>query len=347
MPMPGGGSVARQPVFANNTLTITSRGRNPLNPDGKTADYRGNTASFVMGAGHTDVKWRRVAGAGAANLNVVAHAMNQVRWVIHAGNPWAAGSDAVTFAWNQIRAAIAAGDPNAATLDEVLEAAPPLPSLLKSNGLSEGAGPADVRLAWDAGHLYVSATIKATDLVASNDPEDARAGSAFTLLLDPRRDGSAVYEFTVTPDGNMSFATHPALGVDLSDLKNKPILDRIAAQQKQLAWWPKWSAVVRIDGKVRLPGEAPNPHPALWHVEMAIPLDDFPKTVAKPQPNGIWRMNVLLNESVGNVAGKPMIKTWALCPPTASEPLGPILHWPAGEFQAAAEVKMNVSSKLQ
>ena len=61
--MPGNGSIARQPIFAADTLSFTSRGRNPLGPDGKALDFRGNTASFVMGPSRTDLKWRPVASA--------------------------------------------------------------------------------------------------------------------------------------------------------------------------------------------------------------------------------------------------------------------------------------------
>lgn len=309
-PMPGGGSVARQPVFAADTLSFTSRGRNPLTPDGKTADFRGDTASFVMGPARTDLLWRRVV----------------------------------------------AGNPGAATMPDFWSQAPRLPGLLKPNGLSEGDGPADIRLAWDEKHLYVNATITAAAVTASADPQHLREGSAFTLLLDPARNGSSIFEFTVAPDGKKYFTMHedagPASAPAKPDRKNKPLADRFAAAlnvfpanvtpalsrviaaEKQRAWWPDWTADVQADGDVPTPGNSAPGGKVTWHVEMKIPLDSFPKTIpGKVGPLVTWHINVLLTNFSAGPAGKPMLRTWALCPPTAADPLGLVSHWPLSEFQ--------------
>ncbi|HWE04833.1 MAG TPA: PQQ-binding-like beta-propeller repeat protein [Tepidisphaeraceae bacterium] len=290
-PMPGGGCIARPAIFAADTLTFTSRTRVTLTPDGKPIEYRGNTASFVVGAPPSNLKWTPVA----------------------------------------------LDDPTGAALADVWGSADKLPGLLKPNGLSAGDGPADIRLAWDEKHLYVNATIRAADLVSPLDQQNLRSGSAFTLLLDPRRDGAVVYEFTVAPDGQRTFSIHSAVGIDPTDLKNKPLLERIAKEQKQVTWAPDWTADVGAEGQVR-PAPAPRDGgDVLWQAMMTIPLDAFPKGLGKVAARASWRINVILTDATCDSTGRTTLNNWALCPPTPAEPLGVPKNWPAAEFQPPAK----------
>jgi outer membrane protein assembly factor BamB len=206
--------------------------------------------------------------------------------------------------------------------------------LLRADGFTP-AEVSDVRVLWDAKTLYLGVTCKDSDLVAGNAERDGnlRADDSITITLDPRLDGLAVYQFTLSPRGTQADALLTGIEGSTGDPKGKQALDAMKLEAIGAAWNPAWTSAVKLNGTVRTSEEAKQDADQGWTAEIAIPFDSLPKGVGPIPAHGArWRLNVIYNNRSAESAGVPAIQTLSVSPPVANDGIGTLAKWPVIQF---------------
>ena len=204
------------------------------------------------------------------------------------------------------------------------KAADRLPAFVEPGGLTRG-DPIDARLLWNKDTLYLGVACKGAPAAAEAAASGAtiRKGESVTLLLDPRRDGLAVFELTASPKGARAEALWTAVGADPNDQRAAKAVQAFKLPATGHAWSGTWNAAAVSPAPA---GAGPG-----WSTEIAVPLDLIPKTVAKRAGNNAqWRFNVLV--IARDKAGR--VRRWCLSPTGLAEPNGTLPRWPIAQFRS-------------
>jgi len=207
--------------------------------------------------------------------------------------------------------------------------------VLRDDGFTP-ADVSDVRVLWDAKTLYLGIRCKDSDLIAGNPARDGdlRADDAITIALDPRLDGLAVYQFTVSPRGTQADALLTAVEAAPGDAKVKQTIDAMKLEATGAAWNPAWKCAIELDGSVRTPEEARQGDDRGWTAEIAIPFDSLPKGVGPVPGHGArWRFNVVLNNRSESAGSTPAMQVLSISPaPVENGGIGSLVKWPVIQF---------------
>jgi len=204
--------------------------------------------------------------------------------------------------------------------------------LLRSNGLA-AAGVNEARLLWDAKNLYVAVTCSDVDLVASLADRDGNLGESdsVTLLINPRNDDLATYEFKLSPRGVIADALILAMESDLADPKIKQAIDALKLEKTGAAWNPVWTSAVNVIGTVRSPEESRTDQDTGWSAEIAIPFESLPKSIAPPAAHGArWRIALALADRSEKTGAKPVLLS--VSPPVEGKTTTALAPWPVLQF---------------
>lgn len=204
--------------------------------------------------------------------------------------------------------------------------APRLPVFCQRNGLTN-ADPVEARVLWDDKQLLVAVTCRDVKVVSGDSVPDGKLqrGDVIRILFDPRRDGLAVYEFALAPNGTRADALRTDLAAEPDETKRTEALATLKLEATGPAWNPAWTAATTATGPAGAPG---------WTAEISIPFDSLPKSVApKPGNGATWRFNVVVeNRSV--VGDVPAAAVYSLSPVLVDATVGKPVRWPALQFQA-------------
>ncbi len=181
---------------------------------------------------------------------------------------------------------------------------PRLPPLYKHNGM-QTRDPVVARVLWDAKNFYVGMT------GSGNVP-----GKGISLLIDPRRQGTAVARFDLAANGAKSEAMLTNLDRDSRAPDLAKTLKGLNLAVTGDAWNIEWHGTILAsekDGK------------AAWTAEIAIPLASLPKRLFEAlRPGRMWRVN-LLTATEG--------ESWGLAPSGKPGAHGSRHRWPDLQFQ--------------
>lgn len=163
-------------------------------------------------------------------------------------------------------------------------------SLRKANGFAASKS-SDAKLLWDAKNLYVGLVCRDAGSAGGDD-------ESVTVLIDPRNDGMAVYQFNLTRGGVASAALLTAMGQDPADPKVKQALAQFKFPAGGPNWTPRW---VGKSLNTTIHSENSGDEAVTgWTAEMAIPFESLIKAVGPVPQNGArWRINVIRNPGKG------------------------------------------------
>lgn len=204
--------------------------------------------------------------------------------------------------------------------------APRLPVFYQRNGLTN-ADPVEARVLWDDKHLHFAVSCRDAKVVSGDTAHDGNLarGNVIRVLLDPRRDGLAVFEFTLAPNGTRADTLRSDLSAEPDEAKRAEALVALKLEATGADWNPAWTAAATATG----PGGAPG-----WTAEISIPFDSLPKSVApKPGNGATWRFNVVV-ENRATVGAAPAGATYSLSPVLVEGGVGKPARWAALQFQA-------------
>ncbi|MEN9575109.1 MAG: hypothetical protein RL514_2964 [Verrucomicrobiota bacterium] len=204
--------------------------------------------------------------------------------------------------------------------------APRLPVFYQRNGLTN-ADPVEARVLWDDKHLHFAVSCRDSKVVSGDTAPDGKLqrGDTLRVLLDPRRDALAVYEFTLAPNATRADALRTDLATEPDETKRTEALAALKLETTGPAWNPAWTAAVTATGPNGVPG---------WTAELSIPFDALPKSIApKPGNGATWRFNVVI-ENRSTVGEAPATATYSLSPVLVDATPGQPARWPALQFQA-------------
>lgn len=202
-----------------------------------------------------------------------------------------------------------------------------LPVFFQRNGMTTG-DPVEARVLWDEKNLHLAVSCRDAEVVSGDTMQDGklRSGDVMRVLLDPRKDALAVYEFDVAPNDTRADALRTDFNAEPDDAKRTEALAALKLETTGPAWNPEWSAAVTPLGPDGTPG---------WTAEISIPFDSLPKSVAPKPGNGIsWRINVVV-ENRATIGETPAVTTSSLSPVLVPGGVGKPERWPTLQFQAA------------
>ncbi len=204
--------------------------------------------------------------------------------------------------------------------------APRLPVFYQRNGLTN-ADPVEARVLWDDKHLHLAVSCHDAKVVPGDTAHDGKLqrGDVIRVLLDPRRDGLAVHEFALAPNGTRADTLRTDLATESDEGKRVEALAALKLEPTGSEWKTAWSSAVSTNGPNGAPG---------WTIEISIPFDSLPKSIApKPGNGATWRFNVVV-ENQSAVGETPATATYSLSPVLVEGGVGKPTRWPALQFQA-------------
>ncbi len=189
--------------------------------------------------------------------------------------------------------------------DPPWEPAPGFAGFFQHNGLRRGE-PVVVKPLWTKDTLYLSLAL------AEGTADQVR------IMLGPRGDHLAAFEFALDAHGQRTQKLHLAPGQDRADEKTAKRLTQLKLDDAAAnAWTAQWHARI---------ARQPN-----WSAEIAIPFAAFPKTITgPPRHNHTWRINIYVKQ------GK---RIWQLRPAHHPTDLSHPAGWPQLRFDHTPVIK--------